>query len=251
MTTPQMSSTLPAALIKAAAYPLSVIPYTFYNSDLIDSAKTVDGEHAVGSMNNVALVVTGKTFTDCYDRVQWFMDQDGGAQDWSRAHNSAFSLDKFGLLNCKAQPKHIRLGPPLLLLDGMKISLSDHHRFLGVLVDQGLKFKQHVVTAYTKGSRLVLQIHHLAKARNRLTLSVVKQLYLAVVVPSILYAADTFITPVRRLTGQTRKHGLVGHIRRLAAIQWQALLAMTGALCLLPTDPLEAHAQLLLFNLRD
>lgn len=229
--------------------PLSVILYAFYNSDLIDSADTDDGECAVGSMDDVALVVTGKTFEECHDRVRRFMDRDGGAQDWSRAHNSVFSLDKFGLINCKAQPKRIGLGPPLQLSDGTEIAPTDHHRFLGVLVDQGLKFKQHVAAAYAKGSRLVSQIRRLAKARNGLTLAVVRRLYLAVVVPSVLYAADTFLTPVRRLTGHVRKHGSVGHIRRLATIQRQALLAMTGALRSSPTDALEAHARILPFDL--
>ncbi|EIW59061.1 uncharacterized protein TRAVEDRAFT_121083, partial [Trametes versicolor FP-101664 SS1] len=98
--------------------PLSVILYAFYNSDLIDSADTKKGEHAVGSMDDVALVVTGKTFVDCHDKVRRFMERDGGANDWSRAHNSAFSLDKFGLINCKAQPKRIGLGPQLKLSDG-------------------------------------------------------------------------------------------------------------------------------------
>ncbi|EIW62685.1 uncharacterized protein TRAVEDRAFT_113415, partial [Trametes versicolor FP-101664 SS1] len=98
--------------------PLSVILYAFYNSDLIDSADTKRGEHAVGSMDNVALVVTSKTFESCHDKVRCFMERDGGAQDWSTAHNSAFSLDKFGLINCKAQPKRIGLGPQLTLSYG-------------------------------------------------------------------------------------------------------------------------------------
>lgn len=42
--------------------PLSVILYAFYNSDLIDSAHKDEGELAVGMMDNIALIVTGKTF---------------------------------------------------------------------------------------------------------------------------------------------------------------------------------------------
>ncbi|KAI0364245.1 hypothetical protein BV20DRAFT_919056, partial [Pilatotrama ljubarskyi] len=98
--------------------PLSVILYAFYNSELIDSADRKAGECAVGSMDDVALVTTGKTYEVCHAKVRRFMDREGGAQDWSRSHNSAFSLDKFGLLNCKAQPKRIGLGPPLQLSDG-------------------------------------------------------------------------------------------------------------------------------------
>ncbi|RPD63972.1 hypothetical protein L227DRAFT_496792, partial [Lentinus tigrinus ALCF2SS1-6] len=200
-------------------------------------------------MDDVALVVTGKSFTICHNKVRAFMDRPGGAMDWSTSHNSAYSLDKFGLVNCKAQPKRIGLGPALQLTDGTVIAPTDHQRFLGVLVDQALKFKQHTAAAYAKGSKLVAQVRRLATARNGLTLSAVRRLYLAVVVPSMLYAADTFLTPVRTLPGQTRKHGSVGHARRLAAVQRQALLAMTGALRSAPTDTLEAHAQILPFDL--
>ncbi|KAI0363580.1 hypothetical protein BV20DRAFT_904080, partial [Pilatotrama ljubarskyi] len=98
--------------------PLSVILYAFYNSDLIDSADTTHGERAVRSMDDVALVVTGKTFGECHTRIRQFMDRSGGAQDWSRTHNSAFAPDKFGLINCKAQPSRIGLGPAFDLSDG-------------------------------------------------------------------------------------------------------------------------------------
>ncbi|CDO77770.1 hypothetical protein BN946_scf185041.g1, partial [Trametes cinnabarina] len=226
--------------------PLSVIFYAFYNSDLIDSADTSDGEKAVRSMDNVALVVTGKTFMACHNKVRRFMDREGGALDWSRAHNSAFSLDKFGLINCKSQPKRIGLGLPLTLSDGTVVRPSDHHRFLGVLMDQGLRFKQHVASVYAKGSRLVTQMRRLATVRNGLTLPIVRRLYLAVVIPSLLHAADTFLTPVRTLPGHSRAHGTVGHVRRLAIVQRQA---MTGALRTAPTNALEAHAKVLPFDL--
>ncbi|KAI0323723.1 hypothetical protein GY45DRAFT_1209476, partial [Cubamyces sp. BRFM 1775] len=97
--------------------PLSVILYAYYNSDLIDSVDTKGGETAVGSMDDVALVTTSKSFEVCHNKARRFMDRDGGAQDWSRSHNSTYSLDKFGLLNCKSQPKCIGLGPPLRLTD--------------------------------------------------------------------------------------------------------------------------------------
>ncbi|CDO75057.1 hypothetical protein BN946_scf184757.g12 [Trametes cinnabarina] len=229
--------------------PLSVILYAFYNSDLIDSADTADGELAVGSMDDVALVVTGKTFDSCHEKARHFLDRDGGALAWSASHNSTFSLDKFGLLNCKAQPRRIGLGPPLTLSDGTVIPPAGHHRFLGVLVDQGLRFREHVAAAYAKGSTWTALLRRLANTRYGLSLAAVRRLYLSVALPSFLYAADVFLTPVRKLRGHSRKHGSVGNIRRLAMIQRQALLIMTGALRSAPTDALEAHANLLPFDL--
>ncbi|CDO68069.1 hypothetical protein BN946_scf184347.g6 [Trametes cinnabarina] len=229
--------------------PLSVILYAFYNSDLIDSADTADGELAVGSMDDVALVVTGKTFDSCHEKARHFLDRDGGALAWSASHNSTFSLDKFGLLNCKAQPRRIGLGPPLTLSDGTVIPPAGHHRFLGVLVDQGLRFREHVAAAYAKGSTWMALLRRLANTRYGLSLAAVRPLYLSVALPSFLYAADVFLTPVRKLRGHSRKHGSVGNIRRLAMIQRQALLIMTGALRSAPTDAPEAHPNLLPFDL--
>lgn len=54
--------------------PLSVILYAFYNSDLIDSADRANREMAVGSMDDVALVITAKTFTACHVKIRQFME---------------------------------------------------------------------------------------------------------------------------------------------------------------------------------
>lgn len=120
--------------------PLSVTLYAFYNSDLIDSAILKNRETAVGSMDDVALVVTGKTFVICHEKICQSMERVGGALDWSCAHNSLFSLDKFGLLNCRSRMQD--LGLMLHLTDGTTITPSDHHCFLGLLVDHQLCFKQ-------------------------------------------------------------------------------------------------------------
>ncbi len=226
--------------------PLSVILYAFYNSDLIDSACAANGETAVGSMDDVAMIVIGKTFPDCHSKIRQFMERSGGAFDWSQAHNSTYSLDKFGVLNCKACMKD--LGLTLTLTDGTVVRPTDHHHFLGLLVDHKLRFK-HLALAYARGSQWVAIIRRLAKARHGLSMAVVRRLYLTVAIPSMMYAADTFLTPVRTLPGHKRQHGSVGPVRRLAMVQRQALLVMTGALCSTATDVLEAHANLLPFDL--
>ena len=200
-------------------------------------------------MDDVALIVTGTSFSDSHRKIRLFMECTGGGLDWSRSHNSHFSLEKFGLLNCKARTRGVGLGPPLQLSNGTTITPTNHHRFLGVLMDQELKYKQHVAMAYAKGTRLIGLIRRLTTAHNGLTLPVVRRLYLSVVVPSMMYAADTFLTPARTLPGQKRKHGSIGHIKKLAAVQRQAVLVMGGALHSAPTDTLEVHALLLPMDL--
>ena len=120
-------------------------------------------------------------------------DLEGGANARSHAHNSFFSLDKFTLLNCRAHAKDH--GPVLHLSDGTSISPTDHHRFLGVLIDYQLKFKEHIAMILAKGMRLVGLLRRLARTQYGVKISLLRRLYLAVVVPSVLYAADTFLTP--------------------------------------------------------
>ena len=102
-------------------------------------------------MADVALVVTGKTLAHCHSGVRRFMEHPGGALDRSRDHNSFFSLDKFGLLNCKARVA--MLGPALQLVNGKKIAPADPHRFLGVVLDHRLRFTPHVNYALPKRTR--------------------------------------------------------------------------------------------------
>jgi hypothetical protein len=68
--------------------------------------------------------------------------------------------------------------------------------------------------------------------------------YLTVAVLRLLYAADVFLIPV---TGQHK--GSKGSVKKLARIQRQAALDITGALRSMASDTLDAHANLLPFPL--
>lgn len=229
--------------------PLSVILYSIYNSALIRAAERVKGVTAVGSMDDVALVATGKQFADAHQRARAFMEGTGGANNWSRTHHSEFSPEKFGLLNCSRSTRKLDGLGPALTLGNHTVKPADHHRFLGVLIDHKLRFRQHVSFALAKASAWVAMIRRLGRMQHGLQMSVVRRLYLAVAVPSMLYAADTFLTLIRTVAGRTRKYGSVGAVAKLATVQRQALLVMTGVMRTTATDVLEAHADILPFQL--
>ncbi|RDX41825.1 hypothetical protein OH76DRAFT_1306070, partial [Lentinus brumalis] len=79
--------------------PLSVILYTFYNAALVEAADPAKGETAEGSMDDVAVLATGWTFSEVHAQLKDFMKHPGGGDDWSASHHSSFSIDKFGLVN--------------------------------------------------------------------------------------------------------------------------------------------------------
>ena len=227
--------------------PLSVILYGFFNTLLINSAQHKNGEIAVGSMDDVALIVTGRTFAETHEKLRIFFSRPGGADEWSLSHNSHFSLDKFGLLNLTRRISD-PLGPPLEL-GNATIQPSTHHRFLGVLVDNRLRFHQQVAAALGKGLTWVATLQRLARSQYGLAPALIRHLYLAVAIPSMLYAVDTFITPLHKPDGTRRSSGSVGAVKKLSRVHREALILITGAMRTTATDIMNAHADLLPFPL--
>ncbi|PIL37604.1 hypothetical protein GSI_01298 [Ganoderma sinense ZZ0214-1] len=223
--------------------PLSVILYGFFNTLLINSASIKKGELAVGSMDDVALITVGRTFADTHSKLQDFFNRPGGASEWSATHNSHFSLDKFGLLNMTRKASDA-LGPHLCLGD-TTIEPSSHHRFLGVLVDHRLRFHQHIAAALGKGMIWVTALRRLARSQYGLAPALIRRLYLAVAIPSMLYAVDTFISPISKPDGARRCRGSVGAVRKLGRVHREAVILITGAMRTTATDIMTAHADVL------
>ena len=100
--------------------PLSVILYAFYNSDLLDSGDKKRKVTPVGSMDDVAVVAVAATTVLTHDKLRWYMTREGGAQTWSKEHNSAYSVDKSAVMNCSRKDKDV--GPGLTLGDDISKS---------------------------------------------------------------------------------------------------------------------------------
>jgi len=118
------------------------------------------------------------------------------------------------------------------------------HKFLGVIIDQELRWNTHVNYALAKGTKWITQYRRLAKHTKGVSTKYKRRFYITVAIPRMLYAADLFLTPQ---TDQTK--GTKGFINRLGRVQHQAALHATGALSMAPTDSLDAHADLLPFPL--
>ena len=76
-----------------------------------------------------------------------------------------------------------------------------------------------------------------------------QQLYNAVAVPKMTYAADVWYTPVYLHAGRERHCSSVGITSRLASVQCLASTAIMGTLHSTVTDVLDLHANLLLVEL--
>ena len=121
-------------------------------------------------MDDVAFMAIGKTFEETHSTLQDMMDRSGGATDWSRMHNSHFELTKFAVVDFsrRREPDPTRPGTscpaprPNLTLGHTLIKPSSSHRFLGVLVDQELRWDPQVKQATARATAWTLQLRRLA-----------------------------------------------------------------------------------------
>ena len=228
--------------------PLSMILYLFYNADLIDNTKK--GEAKIAYVDDANYYVEGSSFKEAYDKLRDMMSREGGGQDWSRWHNLWFEASKLTLVGfsrrCAPDPacpgKLMPEPRPDFTLGTDTVKLATSHKFLGVLFDQELHWKEQAERVVAKATKWSLCARRLARHATGISPRQMWQLYQAVAVPSFMYAVDVWFTPVDRTMGGQVAKGLVGTARKLRSVQWITTMAITGALRTSATDVMEVHA---------
>src|SRR5882724_12503250 len=89
-----------------------------------------------------------------------------------------------------------------------------------------------------------MQYQRLAKMSKGVSAKFMRWFFIAVAIPKMMYAADLFLVPGLRVSKGTK-----GFIGKLAKVQRQALLHITGAMRYAPTDVIDACTDLAPFHL--
>jgi ribonuclease HI len=237
--------------------PPSSVFYGFYNADLIEPSRDPD-ELKSAFVDDTMFFVAGKTYEANNAKLTDMMTRQAGAREWSQTHNSDFEIDKFALLHLsrKREPDPNRPRktrpiprPPLHLADHT-ILPSVSHKFLGVVLDQTLNFKEHANYALGKGEKYAAQLRRLAQKRRGVPSRLARNLHNGVVLTKMLYAAEVWCSPIREPEpGKKKKRGSVGFAAKLARVQRTSTIFITGALRSTPTVALDAHAGILPMHL--
>ncbi|VDC04308.1 unnamed protein product [Peniophora sp. CBMAI 1063] len=225
--------------------PMSLILYLFYGADLLRVPRG-SKEKVAGFVDDSALVAIGDTFDETHATLQDMFERRGGAREWATKHFSRFETSKFKLMDFSRSP----IQRPELRLGNVTIRPTHTHRFLGVIWDDQLKWKDQADGAVAKGRKYVLAIRRLARIKHGLRPKFVRRLYISVAIPKMLYAVDVWCLPIPRDIPCARptmsaRQGSLGVIRRLATVQRIAALTITGGLRSSPNDILDIHANLL------
>ena len=107
---------------------------------------------------------------------------------------------------------------PRVEINGTVVKMEPAHKFLGVILDQELWFKEHAAYAHGKGMAVAMQTWRLAKVNGGIKGPLAKQVYDAVVAPNMLYAADVWCTPDVEVGGKVVK-GARGFMKMMARVQ--------------------------------
>jgi len=237
--------------------PHSLICYLIYNADLLAIPNTRNGEMGLLFVDDAAIVAVGEDFTETHQKLRTVMTKPDGIFDWARLHNCEFGIDKFQLLDASRRTaqhpfmprRRIPLPRKTLVINGHRIEPKTSVKFLGIHVDQTLRWKEQCASALAKGQDWLIQFGRLAKTSRGVATQHVRRLYVAIALPRMLYAADIFLTPHRRSQNPNARKSGRAVINKLGAIQRKATVMITGAMRTTATDVLDVHTDLLPFHL--
>jgi ribonuclease HI len=110
-----------------------------------------------------------------------------------------------------------------LVLSNTTIEPSSTVRYLGIIIDQSLKWWQHVQHVQEKAASTLQALRSLAGSTWGSGLTALRQVYLSIVIPQVLYGCSVWYTPYG-------ERGFWGNIRQaLDKIQLEAARIISGA----------------------
>ena len=114
---------------------------------------------------------------------------------------------------------------------------------------QGVEVEGTDCSSDRERQRLVEECNRLAKTSGGVAGRQMRRLYLAVMIPRMLYGVDVFLGPALRCESFKERKGGRTALNKLAAIQRSMALMIVGGLHTSPNDLLDMHANLLPFHL--
>jgi len=244
--------------------PLSPLAFIFYNSDLlrIPSPNPRQGEPGLGFIDNITFAARAKSFEEANRKLTNIMERPNGALSWSEAHRAEFELEKTALICLSRKRESDRTDPkktnpikrPPIMISGHIIQPSRSHKFLGVIIDEELRFKQHAAQALAKGTNYTLACNRMTRTTKGIKGKFMQKLFDSVILPKMLYATDIWCSDIltKGRDKKTGGRGARGFASQMTRVQRMTSLLITGGMHTTASDITNIHANLLPFqqNLR-
>src|SRR5579859_7369154 len=216
--------------------PISPILYLYYNSDLLE----IPGSRgmSLGFIDDIAYGVQGESDKENAKELERMLIK---ADRWRERHGARFETSKYVLIHFTRNGK--KETNAHITISDTTIEPSEEARYLGVILDKGLRFRQHIQYATNKGTKFALAISRIAKSTWGATYVPTRTLFNAVVAARMDYAAIVWHRPT--------KHGRPpASLSKLETAQRTAMKAILGAFCTTTTSAMEIDTSLLPAHLR-
>ena len=239
--------------------PSSVVLHSFANAFIPETLREEDDEYCSLFVDDTCVIAEGDSFEECHEHLNDIMTRPAGILDEARKRNIEFEISKSDIQDfsrkrirttINGKTRMIPMPRPPAVINGNTLSPVKTKIFLGVEIDEELRFKEHGTLALKKGMAWANKFTRLSNTSTGMPPICARQLYISVAIPQMLYAADLFCHPTTRFSSEgekIRKYPAITH--RLARVQRMIATQALGAMRSTASDTLNAHANLLPFPL--
>ena len=178
--------------------PISPILYLFYNADIADTCRA-SGHLAPTYIDDVSVLVRGPTAqANCETLKEVYAD----IQQWAETHASEFGLDKYKLIHfwpsatrtMKKQAGNDQDAP--LNLGNFTIKPSKHARLLGLELDSGLEWTEHIKSLEAKAVTKLNGLASCAGSAWGVPYEGLRKLYQGMILPTLMFGCTAWFTPL-------------------------------------------------------
>ncbi|KAF9051978.1 hypothetical protein BJ165DRAFT_1333533, partial [Panaeolus papilionaceus] len=223
-----------------------LILYLLYNADIPKMTNRQKGTTVLAFVDDIGLVATGKDFNETHRKLKEIMEKPGGILEWADKHNCSFGIEKFQLVDAtrRKKPNPLGTGPqvemdrPPLRLRRHIIQPTTHAKFLGIIIDQDLRWKKQNAAVVGKTAEWIGKFSRIAKQKGGVAYKNIRRLFEAVAMPRILYGIDVFHPPSR--TGYGKRMSALE--RKLESMTGRVALMVVGGMNTSPRDAATVHA---------
>lgn len=163
--------------------PLSPILFLFFNADLVQHKLTANGG-SMAFVDDYSAWVTGPSAEANREGIQTIID---GAMDWERRSGATFEGEKTVIIHFTRRSDRVSTRP--FTIKGEAIAPKETAKILGVIMDSGLRYVQHIGKAATKGLLAAMALKRL----RLVSPSTARQLFGATVAPVVDYASNVWM----------------------------------------------------------
>ncbi|CAK1577839.1 unnamed protein product [Parnassius mnemosyne] len=160
--------------------------------------------------------------------------------EWGQKYKLRFAPHKTQSVIITKKQKFHR---PVLKMDGVELQFSDRVKILGLTIDKNINFKPHLDDVCRKAINIYKMVSRAARAHWGLNSEIIRTIYLAVVEPTILYAASCWADTTERKYIEQRILNRITRMFSIRICKGHKTISLVSSVLLAQIIPLALRAE--------